>query len=39
MDSTTSPKVKTTRREGVEAHSLAHTTLGVNGRVGTSGWD
>jgi hypothetical protein len=39
MDSTTSPKVKITEGEGVGAHSLAHSTLGVKGHVGTPGWD
>jgi hypothetical protein len=34
-----SPKVKTMKGEGVEAHSLAHTTLRVKRRVGVSGWD
>jgi len=33
MDSTTSPKVKTTVGEGVGACSLAHNTLGVEGRA------
>jgi hypothetical protein len=32
MDSTSSPKVKTTKRKGVGAHSLVHSTLGVEGR-------
>jgi len=35
MDSTTSPKVKTTEGKGVEAHN----TLRVKGRVGTPKWD
>jgi hypothetical protein len=34
MDSTASPKMKTTER-GVGTCSLAHNTLGVEGRVGT----
>jgi len=34
MDSTASPKVKTTKGEGVGARSLAHSTLGVEGRAG-----
>ncbi len=38
MDSTVSPKMKTTEGEGVEAHSLAHNTLGVEKCVGASGW-
>jgi hypothetical protein len=38
MDSTTSLKVKTTKGEGVGAHSLARSTLGVEGRVGVLGW-
>ncbi len=33
-----SPKVKTMEREGVGARSLAHNTLGVEGRVGASKW-
>jgi len=39
MDSTISPKVKTTEGEGVGAHSLARNTSGVEGRVGALGWD
>jgi hypothetical protein len=39
MDSTTSPKVKKVEGEGIRAHSLARNTLGVEGRVGVSGWD
>jgi len=31
MDSTTSPKVKTTKEEGIGAHSLACNTLRVKG--------
>ncbi len=38
MDSTTSPKVMTSEGKGVEAHSLAHITLGVEGRVVVSKW-
>jgi len=38
MNSTTSPKMKTTKGEGVGAHSLTRSTLGVEGRVGTLGW-
>jgi hypothetical protein len=33
MDSTVSPKVKTTEGEGVGVRSLAHNTLGVKGRA------
>jgi hypothetical protein len=32
-------KVKTTEREGVGAHSLAHNTSKVEGRAGALGWD
>jgi hypothetical protein len=39
MDSTTSPKLKTMEGERVGARSLARSTLGVEGRVGASGWD
>jgi len=39
MDSIVSPKVKTTEGEGVGACSLAHSTLGIDGRVGALGWD
>jgi len=39
MDSTMSPKVKTTEGEGVGAHSLACNTSGVEGHVGAQGWD
>jgi len=39
MDSTISPKVKTTEGEGVGAHSLAHCTSGVEGHAGVAGWD
>jgi hypothetical protein len=39
MDSTASPKVKTSEGEGVGAHSLACNTLGVKGHVGASKWD
>jgi len=31
MDSTANPKVKTTKGEGVGAHSLVHNTSGVEG--------
>jgi hypothetical protein len=33
-----SPKMTTTEREGVGAHSLACSTLGVEGRAGAPGW-
>jgi hypothetical protein len=39
MDLTASPKVKIVEGEGVGAHSLAYSTLGVKGRAGASGWD
>jgi hypothetical protein len=39
MDSIVSPKVKTTKGEGVGARSLARNTLGVKGRVGALRWD
>jgi len=39
MDSTTNPKMKTTEGKGVEVCSLACIILGVEGHVGTSGWD
>jgi hypothetical protein len=32
-------KVKTTEGQGVEAHSLVHSSLRVKGHVGASGWD
>ncbi len=38
IDSTMSPKVKTTKGEGVGAHSLVRSTSGVEGCVGASGW-
>jgi len=37
IDSTTSPKVKTTKRKGVGVHSLARSTSGVEGHVGALG--
>jgi hypothetical protein len=37
MDSTTNLKMKTTKR-GVRECSLAHNTLGVEGRVGVLKW-
>ncbi len=39
MDSTTNPKVKTTKEEGVGVCYLARNTSGVKGRAGASGWD
>jgi hypothetical protein len=36
MDSTTNPKVKTMEGEGVEAHSLAYNTMGVEGHARAS---
>jgi len=36
MDSTMNPKVKTLEGEGVGVHSLARSTLGVEGCVGIS---
>jgi len=38
MDFIASPKMKTTKREGVGAHSLARSTLGVKGCVEVLGW-
>jgi len=38
MDSTTSPKVKTTEREVIGACSVAHSTSGVEGHVGAPRW-
>jgi len=38
MDSTASPKVTTTEGEGIGAHSLAHNTSKVEGRVGALKW-
>jgi hypothetical protein len=38
MDSTASPKVKTTEREGIRAPSLACSTSRVEGHVGALGW-
>jgi hypothetical protein len=32
-------EVKTVEEQGVEAHSLARSTLGVEGHAGTLGWD
>jgi len=39
MDSTASPKVKTSEIEGVGVHSLACSTLGVEGHAVALGWD
>jgi hypothetical protein len=39
MDLITNPKVKTTKGEGVRACFLAHSTSGVEGRVGVLRWD
>jgi hypothetical protein len=39
MDSTTSPKMKTTKGEEVGACSLACNTSRLEGLVGASGWD
>jgi hypothetical protein len=38
MDSTASPKVKTTEGERVAVRSLARNTSGVEGRARVSGW-
>ncbi len=39
MDSTTSPKVKTTEGKGIQVRSLAYSTSGEEGHVRTLGWD
>jgi hypothetical protein len=39
MDSTSSPKVKTMKREGVGACSLVRNTSWVEGHVGAPIWD
>jgi hypothetical protein len=39
MDSITNPKVKTAEGKGVGAHSLARSTLGVEGCAGAPRWD
>jgi hypothetical protein len=39
MDSTTSPKVKIAKGEGVGARSLTRNTSRVEGRIGAPGWD
>jgi hypothetical protein len=38
MDSVTSPKMKTTKGEGVGVCFLARNTLGVKGHVRNLGW-
>jgi hypothetical protein len=38
MDSIVSPKVKTSKGEGIGAHSLACSTSGVEGHAGVPGW-
>jgi hypothetical protein len=38
MDSIANPKVKPMKEGRVGAHSLAHNTLGIEGRVGAPGW-
>jgi hypothetical protein len=38
MDPTVSPKMKTTKGEGIGACSLTHNTSGVEGRVGALRW-
>jgi hypothetical protein len=38
MDSIAGPKMKTTQGKGVGAHSLACSTLGVEGCVGAPWW-
>jgi hypothetical protein len=38
MDSTTSPKMKITKGEGIGACFLVCNTLGVEGRAGALGW-
>jgi hypothetical protein len=39
MDSTVSPKVKTTKKEKVGARSLARNISGVEGHARALGWD
>jgi hypothetical protein len=39
IDSTTNLKVKTTKGKRVGVRSLAHITLGVEGRAGALRWD
>ncbi len=38
IDSTANPKVKTTKGQGVRAHSLVFNTFGVGGRARASEW-
>jgi hypothetical protein len=38
MDSTLSPKVKTSEGEGIGVHSLIHNTSGVERRARVPGW-
>jgi hypothetical protein len=38
MDSIASPKMKTTKREGIETHSLVCNIFGGRGRVGAPAW-
>jgi len=38
MDSTASPKVKTTEGEGIGVHSLVHRTSRVEGHARALGW-
>jgi hypothetical protein len=38
IDSTTSPKVKTTEGKGVKVHSLTCNTLRAKGHATASGW-
>jgi len=39
MGSTASPKVKTTKGEGVGGRSLVRNILGIERRAGALGWD
>ncbi len=39
MDSTTNPRVKTTKGEGIGARSLAHNISRVEGCARAPGWD
>jgi len=39
MNSTTSPKVKTTKGEGIKARFLTHNTSWVERCDGAPGWD
>ncbi len=38
IDSIASPKVRTTKRQGVGAHSMSPSTSKVEGRIGALGW-